>query len=507
MVLLSLIKKKIWSQDGNGSRQGAVGTSGGSKSVSTVLVQQLHGRDWNAVVTRLATHPSEAKTWTKVELDNVGTNDNTTNNNINNNTNRRRSSGQEQENSDDDGPQNGEAQAGASQPQQQQRHVRQALSQSQERRRESTTRTTSSNTHNNCHKDSSAICKVLPLHVALIEGAPLNVIQALLKANPVSIIARDGRYNRYPLHFACLYDPRLDVIEYLVQKDKSACRHPDVLNRTVLHYAAFGKAEVEIFDCLLQEYPKAVIFQDMLQWLPLHVAARMSCRFDVLKRLVEVYPSALIRETRRGSTPIGIATRFFGAGSVMESQLCCLQAAVETIYDTTHSRLSLQMVSSDYWEERSDGPQPLSLGAGHMSSNSNGNDLTAANDGLDQEADEDETEQDQDDDDEVAEGSGRFEDKPGLRSSECSSICEEDELNASQMATQKQQPDAPTCDDLDDDSNMCVVCLQEERTHAFVPCGHLCVCVECSVLSHRQAGGLKCPLCRKKSFLVMKVFA
>ena len=40
----------------------------------------------------------------------------------------------------------------------------------------------------------------------------------------------------------------------------------------------------------------------------------------------------------------------------------------------------------------------------------------------------------------------------------------------------------------------CVVCLAANVTHALVPCGHMCVCEECSsiVVGHMT----KCPMCR-----------
>jgi len=49
----------------------------------------------------------------------------------------------------------------------------------------------------------------------------------------------------------------------------------------------------------------------------------------------------------------------------------------------------------------------------------------------------------------------------------------------------------------------CIVCLKEAKTHAFVPCGHLCVCHQCvpKLMSKKH-----CPLCRQKATQVIKVF-
>jgi len=55
-------------------------------------------------------------------------------------------------------------------------------------------------------------------------------------------------------------------------------------------------------------------------------------------------------------------------------------------------------------------------------------------------------------------------------------------------------------DDLHDDT--CVICLTQLRTHAFIPCGHKCVCKDCS----DKLKDKKCPICRVKSSSVIKVF-
>ena len=46
----------------------------------------------------------------------------------------------------------------------------------------------------------------------------------------------------------------------------------------------------------------------------------------------------------------------------------------------------------------------------------------------------------------------------------------------------------------------CVVCLDAPATHAFVPCGHKCVCGPCG----RQLG--ECPKCRAPVALLLRVY-
>ena len=51
----------------------------------------------------------------------------------------------------------------------------------------------------------------------------------------------------------------------------------------------------------------------------------------------------------------------------------------------------------------------------------------------------------------------------------------------------------------------CVVCLEQEKTHIFIPCGHKCVCKACADVVMKNVGA-KCPLCRKKASQVCRVF-
>lgn len=49
----------------------------------------------------------------------------------------------------------------------------------------------------------------------------------------------------------------------------------------------------------------------------------------------------------------------------------------------------------------------------------------------------------------------------------------------------------------------CIICCQFERTHAFVPCGHLCVCENCVEVTIETQ---MCPICRQKPTQAIKVY-
>ena len=57
----------------------------------------------------------------------------------------------------------------------------------------------------------------------------------------------------------------------------------------------------------------------------------------------------------------------------------------------------------------------------------------------------------------------------------------------------------------------CGVCMENPSTHAFVPCGHKCICEACAKfimpeLSATISQRKTCPLCRTPTTMIMKIF-
>jgi hypothetical protein len=52
----------------------------------------------------------------------------------------------------------------------------------------------------------------------------------------------------------------------------------------------------------------------------------------------------------------------------------------------------------------------------------------------------------------------------------------------------------------------CVVCLEGEPTHAYIPCGHRCICERCVPMLVSSSESLKCCLCRESSVCVTRIF-
>ena len=54
---------------------------------------------------------------------------------------------------------------------------------------------------------------------------------------------------------------------------------------------------------------------------------------------------------------------------------------------------------------------------------------------------------------------------------------------------------------VEDPSNGCVICMNSFASHAYIPCGHQCVCLECSTQFANR-----CPVCNQESQMVIKIW-
>ena len=57
------------------------------------------------------------------------------------------------------------------------------------------------------------------------------------------------------------------------------------------------------------------------------------------------------------------------------------------------------------------------------------------------------------------------------------------------------------------DTSKCVVCLENTSSHAYIPCGHMCICGGCSQLGMASQTELKCPVRRAIAMCVTKIYS
>lgn len=68
----------------------------------------------------------------------------------------------------------------------------------------------------------------------------------------------------------------------------------------------------------------------------------------------------------------------------------------------------------------------------------------------------------------------------------------------------------PTVRRTEDEEKACSICLENEKTHACIPCGHLCLCALCAEdLSKKGVKGqdnTKCPICRLEAANFSRIY-
>mmetsp|Transcript_73548 Transcript_73548/g.110936 ORF Transcript_73548/g.110936 Transcript_73548/m.110936 type:complete len:233 (+) Transcript_73548:78-776(+) len=147
-------------------------------------------------------------------------------------------------------------------------------------------------------KDSN----VLPIHEALVAGAPFDAIQSLLYAYPDSVYCKESSYKRLPLHCACRKNAILPVVELLLKQYADASLTADNLGRLPLHYALSNGANDQVIELLLKYKPNSARGFDRRGWTPLHVACGVGASTNVIKKILECYPEAVLMRTTKGST-------------------------------------------------------------------------------------------------------------------------------------------------------------------------------------------------------------
>eukprot|EP00550_Attheya_septentrionalis_P007501 CAMPEP_0198295090 /NCGR_PEP_ID=MMETSP1449-20131203/25817_1 /TAXON_ID=420275 /ORGANISM="Attheya septentrionalis, Strain CCMP2084" /LENGTH=250 /DNA_ID=CAMNT_0043995277 /DNA_START=164 /DNA_END=916 /DNA_ORIENTATION=+ len=149
-------------------------------------------------------------------------------------------------------------------------------------------------------KDSN----VLPLHSACALRPPPTILNALLRAYPRAIMAKESAYSRLPLHIACRSGADATTVACLIGYFPGAAQVEDTLGRLPIHYALSNGSKPDVIDALLRTAPNAARAYDRRGWLPIHVACSVGASFGVVVSLIEAYPASSVLVTEKGSTPL-----------------------------------------------------------------------------------------------------------------------------------------------------------------------------------------------------------
>lgn len=147
------------------------------------------------------------------------------------------------------------------------------------------------------------------LHVACEAGAPLEVIEMLVKAAPSSIEWHDDS-GWLPLHYATHHKVSDEVLQYLIDRFPDALKIQDKNGRNPVHYAvgdhnkevSFGPS---LFSSMLQN--GAAKMADKKGMICLHFACAYGASPEILESLIAANPKALSEKDQKGLTPLHFA--------------------------------------------------------------------------------------------------------------------------------------------------------------------------------------------------------
>jgi len=121
----------------------------------------------------------------------------------------------------------------------------------------------------------SASAGMTPLHYACERKPPLEVVEALIEANPEAITQRMMPGGCLPLHIACTWHCSLAVVSTLLAADPTTAKVVDELGNRPLHSACFSGASLPVIQDLLSSYPKAVLARNNQGSQPIDICRRL----------------------------------------------------------------------------------------------------------------------------------------------------------------------------------------------------------------------------------------
>ena len=146
-----------------------------------------------------------------------------------------------------------------------------------------------------------------PLHLVCRNGPPLDIVQILIAASPVTVSMTDS-FGWLPLHYACANQASQEVLKLLAEKYPDSRTCVDKRMRTPLHFAlAHTDRPANVTTVILLSETGAPLYADENGMLPLHYACAYGVGEDVLRVLTDNHIQTIIATDKRGRTPIHFA--------------------------------------------------------------------------------------------------------------------------------------------------------------------------------------------------------
>ena len=149
--------------------------------------------------------------------------------------------------------------------------------------------------------------KMTPLHYACERKPPLEVVNALIEANPEAVSTRMMPGGTLPLHVACTWHSSPAVVSALLAAEPSTAKVVDELGNRPLHAACFSGTAISIVHDLLATYPKAVLSRNNQGSQSIDICRRLKHpnRRAVMTTLVDKKEYVIAKQKHRRSKSSG----------------------------------------------------------------------------------------------------------------------------------------------------------------------------------------------------------
>lgn len=146
-----------------------------------------------------------------------------------------------------------------------------------------------------------------PLHYACERNPPLEVVEALIEANPEAVSQRMMPGGCLPLHIACTWQSAPSVVSSLLRADPMTAKVVDELGNRPLHSACFSGAPFAVVQDLLATYSKAVLSRNNQGSQAIDISRRLCHpnRKTVMTALLEKKEYIIAKQKHRRSQSSG----------------------------------------------------------------------------------------------------------------------------------------------------------------------------------------------------------
>jgi ankyrin repeat protein len=131
-----------------------------------------------------------------------------------------------------------------------------------------------------------------PLHMAVSSGAPLGVIEMLIKEAD-DVLLMTNKYGETPLHLALMHDDSA-AVQVMIGCGPDALRIREKKHGNLpIHTAAAAGLSVNVAKCLIETWPESIHEKNAAGLTPLDIAATTTTCSEEVLRLLEISDHAV----------------------------------------------------------------------------------------------------------------------------------------------------------------------------------------------------------------------